>query len=91
MLSKYPINETLEKTIDVFNLFFFSFFCFELIFKVVGRGINYYFEERFNWFDSSVVLISAMDITLQFTVASESGGSSGALTALRIFRLVRVF
>lgn len=90
MLSKYPINTTLESVVEFFNLFFFSFFCLELVFKLIGRGISFYFDERFNWFDSAVVLVSAVDITLQYTV-SNSGGSSGALTALRIFRLVRVF
>jgi Ion transport protein len=36
------------------------------------------------------VLISAIDIILSFTAAKSDTGS-GAITALRIFRLVRVF
>ena len=94
------------------NLFFFAFFCFELFAKLLGEGFKKYLRDRFNWFDSAVVIVSAIDISLIFslrTSVSEDGnsylltfhltyflgssksGGSGAITALRIIRLVRVF
>jgi hypothetical protein len=39
-----------------------------------------------------VVLVSAVDITLLYTVfANQDDTTSGAITALRVFRLIRVF
>ena len=46
------------------NLFFFGFFVFELITKLVAQGFKLYFLDKFNWFDSSVVLVSAIDVIL---------------------------
>lgn len=63
MLSKYPIDSERENTLEVFNLFFFTFFCFELIIKLIGRGFKFYFIAPFNWFDTAIVLVSALDIT----------------------------
>ena len=68
---------------------FFIFFLFELIVKLGGIGRHNYFKDKFNWFDAAIVLVSALDIALVHLTSSDS--SSGALTAFRIFRLVRVF
>jgi Ion transport protein len=54
--------------IDNINLAFFCFFMFELFVKLGGRGFALYFEEKFNWFDFSVLLVSCVDITLSNTV-----------------------
>ena len=56
--------------IDKVNTFFFAFFCFELVVKLAGRGFVFYFRERFNWFDSGVVVVSAIDIILSNTAAA---------------------
>jgi hypothetical protein len=50
--------------LEILNLFFFGFFIFELISKLIGQGFKFYLKDRFNWFDGGVVLISAIDITL---------------------------
>jgi Ion transport protein len=43
-------------------MFFFGFFIFELITKLAGYGLKLYFRDKFNWFDSSVVIVSAIDV-----------------------------
>ena len=49
-------------------------------------------RDKFNWFDGIVVLVSAVDITLLYTLYSnQDDTTSGAITALRVFRLIRIF
>lgn len=55
-----------EKIMDDLNVGFFAFFCFELILKLVGRGFKYYLQDKYNWFDGIVVIISAVDITIDY-------------------------
>jgi len=50
------------------NLAFFSFFMFELVAKALGQGVTLYFKDKFNWFDSGVVLVSAIDVILEYSV-----------------------
>jgi voltage-gated sodium channel type II alpha len=72
------------------NLAFFGYFVVEIILRLLGQGFHHYFMDRYNWFDISVVIISAIDIIFSYSgLNSESG--SGAITALRIFRLSRIF
>jgi hypothetical protein len=63
-LVKDNSSKTYDDVLEGMNLAFFSFFVFELVAKVVGQGIKQYVKDRFNWFDSGVVLISAIDVTL---------------------------
>jgi hypothetical protein len=63
-LVKDNSSQTYDDVLEGMNLAFFSFFVFELVAKVVGQGIKQYVKDRFNWFDSGVVLISAIDVTL---------------------------
>ena len=67
-------NESLEsqKILENQNLFFFAFFCFEILVKLSGEGIRHYIRDRFNWFDGAVVVISAIDITIEYTLRSTS-------------------
>jgi hypothetical protein len=49
-------------------------------------------RDRFNWFDGLVVIVSAVDIILLYTLAAnQESSTSGAITALRVFRLIRIF
>jgi hypothetical protein len=41
---------------------------FELIVKLGGKGIVIYFEEKFNWFDFTVMIVSAVDVSVSYTV-----------------------
>ena len=50
----------------------------------------YFFKDTYNIFDSIVVLGSAIDITLQYSAVQTQWGS-GAITAMRILRLIRIF
>jgi hypothetical protein len=52
---------------------------FELVGKILSEGFNYYLKDRFNWFDGAVVLISAIDVALQYSL------KNGKLNELMIF------
>lgn len=63
-MSKYPHDEAYENRLEICNLAFFAFFCVELVLKLVGKGFKFYLRESFNWFDSGVIFLSAVDIIL---------------------------
>jgi hypothetical protein len=56
----------------------------------LGQGFHHYFREKYNWFDLAVVIFSAVDIIVNYS-GLNTGSGSGAITALRIFRLSRIF
>jgi hypothetical protein len=89
-LDKYPPDEELMEKLDSANIFFFSIFLVELIIKFIGMGPKLYAKDQFNLFDAFVVLISIVDLILNYSVDSSAGGAS-AISALRAFRLVRIF
>ena len=62
-------------------------FIVEMLIKLLGLGLQTYLKDRFNIFDAVIVLISTIDLVLLFALSS----TTGALSALRGFRLLRVF
>ena len=65
-------------------------FGLELVLKIIGLGVVYYFRDKFNWFDSIVVFISIIDIMLQYSNIGKNL-SGGAISAMRVFRVIRIF
>ncbi len=70
--------------------------------KLIGQGFKHYFRDKFNWFDGLVVIVSTIDIITFYSIKCKTtlindyfieneGSGSGALTALRVFRLIRIF
>ena len=59
-----------------------------MILKLLGLGIKEYMRSKFNIFDGIIVLISLVEIVLSNT---GGGGSKSGLSALRSFRLMRIF
>jgi hypothetical protein len=58
-------------------MFFFAFFSFEIIAKLIGQGFKYYFKDRFNWFDTIVILLSAVDIIVGLVFKYTEDTTSG--------------
>lgn len=63
-LTKYPDDKSMDQILKNCNLAFFFYFVVELFIKITGRGFKYYFREKFNWFDSAVVIFSTIDVAL---------------------------
>eukprot|EP00347_Sterkiella_histriomuscorum_P013804 403363301 len=89
-MDRYPQSDGENKLLDFFNLAFFTIFGVELVLKLTGLGLTFYFKDKFNLFDSIVVFVSMIDITLQYA-SKESSVSGGAISALRVFRVIRIF
>lgn len=76
------MDATLDMTLEVFNAIFVGIFTVELFVKATGVGLREYWKDSFNRFDFLVVVMSYVEII---------GTSSGSFTALRAFRLMRIF
>lgn len=63
-------------------------FIVEMLIKILALGFKTYFLDPFNSFDCLVVLASILDLFISNFLSYESGG---AFTALRAFRLLRIF
>ena len=77
-----PINEELLKILDIFNIIFTAIFILEALFKIIGMGFKLYFRDKMNIFDFIIVIFSSAELS------QEKGGG---ISALRAFRLFRVF
>lgn len=89
-------------TLESINFFFTIAFFAEMVLKLVGLGVVQYAKDKFNLFDFVIVWISIVELIVEQTSAScnnsngnatevcMEGGASG-LSALRTFRLLRVF
>jgi len=89
-LDEHPIKHSKQRFIEIANQVFSYIFCLEMIIKLIGMGFKMYFKDRFNTFDCIVVVISMVDIALQYSPIGSSQGN-GAISAMRTFRLLRVF
>ena len=68
-MTKDKESKEFERFLEKLNIFFFGFFIFELLTKLIGTGMKLFFREKFNWFDSSVVIVSAIDVIMQNTLS----------------------
>ena len=61
-------------------------FIAEMSIKLLAFGVKKYWQNRLNWIDGSVVIISIVEIAIQ-----AQGGGDGEQGSLQAFRTVRVF
>lgn len=78
--------KTLQK-LENANLVFFTVFAIEMVLKIIGLGFRIYAHDNFNLFDALIVGVSLIDILLSYLKVQ----SIGAVSALRTFRLLRIF
>jgi len=85
----HGIESTMSRVFELLNFIFFAIFFLEMAIKLVAMGFKLYFKDRFNTFDCIIVLVSTVDVIL--TASPVEFGGGGAISALRAFRLLRVF
>ena len=73
------------------NLVFSVIFTFEVIIKLIGLGTSGFSADKINLFDATIVVISIVEIVIEHTGNAAKGGGGGAFSALRAFRLGRIF
>eukprot|EP01135_Chromosphaera_perkinsii_P010654 Nk52_evm54s2192 gene=Nk52_evmTU54s2192 len=75
-------------TLEIFNIVFCGIYFVEAAIKILGLR-KYYFKSWWNIFDFVILLVSIMDVILDFVVTSTSFSPS-ILRLARIFRVFRV-
>lgn len=66
--SKYPSDQNTEVMIRYLNIGSFVFFVVELIVRLIAAGFKLFLKDKFNWFDATVVIVSGIDIFLQYSL-----------------------
>ncbi|KAK5861223.1 hypothetical protein PBY51_022637 [Eleginops maclovinus] len=81
-MEHYPMTGGFADMLYVGNLIFTSIFTAEMVFKIIAMDPYFYFQERWNIFDSIIVSLSLMELGLE---------NVNGMSVLRSFRLLRVF
>ncbi|KAF3843061.1 hypothetical protein F7725_001910 [Dissostichus mawsoni] len=86
-MEHHPMSEHFFNMLYVGNLvsglkIFTSIFTAEMVFKIIAMDPYYYFQEKWNIFDSIIVSLSLMELGLE---------NVNGMSVLRSFRLMRVF
>lgn len=71
----------------VFQIFT-GVFTAEMILKIIALDPYYYFQQRANIFDSVIVFISMIELSMLRDNEPKKGGRKGSLSVLRSLRLV---
>ena len=82
-LERYPMPESEKSAYENINYLFTSVFTIEVILKVIGQSPKKFIVDKFNIFDTVIVLVSISELFLS--------SGSGGVSALRAFRLFRIF
>jgi hypothetical protein len=94
-LDKYPQDKSLNNVLEKLNLLFTCIFTFEMLLRLLSMGFKIYFKGNwFNFFDAVIVISSIIDIIISELLINETTktkNSGSVFTALRGFRLLRVF
>lgn len=65
---RYPTQQQNQDLLESINLIFFAVFLVEMIIKIMGLGLRTYVADKFNIFDSVIVLISTVDVAIYYTL-----------------------
>ena len=87
MLESHPQPAYQAELIEYANLVFFGCYAVEMVLKLVALGLAGYWEEPFNRFDGTIVLLSGADIVINYYHVDVGLDAQ----VLRAFRLLRIF
>ena len=92
-LDKYPVDLEMTYVLEKVNIVFAIIFTFEMIIKMTAIGFKNYFQgSALNIFDAVIVIASIVDLIMSNVIIDdEISGSGSVITALRGFRLLRIF
>nr|XP_009941400.1 PREDICTED: sodium channel protein type 5 subunit alpha-like [Opisthocomus hoazin] len=85
------MSENFKSMLNVGNLVFTGIFTAEMILKIIALDPYYYFQQPWNIFDSVIVTLSLIELSLPRHRGKKERRKGGTLSVLRSFRLLRVF
>ncbi|NWI79641.1 SCN5A protein, partial [Dryoscopus gambensis] len=85
------MTRTFKLMLKIGNLVFTGIFTAEMILKIIALDPYYYFQQTWNIFDSVIVTLSLIELSLPKHKSKKERGKGGTLSVLRTFRLLRVF
>lgn len=64
-LDQYPaLDQSTQNAFDVLNTIFTVIFTVEAVLKIIGLGVSAFVADKFNLFDSAIVLISLIEMMI---------------------------
>ncbi|XP_017923087.2 sodium channel protein type 5 subunit alpha-like [Manacus vitellinus] len=90
-LEHNDMSHTFKFMLKVGNLVFTGIFTAEMILKIIALDPYYYFQQPWNIFDSVIVTLSLIELSLPRSKNQREKRRGGTLSVLRSFRLLRVF
>ena len=88
-LDRYPnMPEDEAHILYICNLFFIVVFTSEVTVKIIGLSLRTFLMDRYNIFDTIVVIFSLVELVI---ADGENGSKLGALRAIRLFRVFKLF
>ncbi|NWQ95281.1 SCN5A protein, partial [Burhinus bistriatus] len=85
------MSDNFKSMLNVGNLVFTGIFTAEMILKIIALDPYYYFQQHWNIFDSIIVTLSLIELSLPKHKGKKERRKGGTLSVLRSFRLLRVF
>ena len=87
---KHPITNFHSMVLEYSNYVFYTIFTLEMVIKLLGLGFRVYIKDRFNIFDSILVLLNTVDIILSLANVSPRNGALSVFRGFRILRLLKL-
>ncbi|NXL85040.1 SCN5A protein, partial [Alectura lathami] len=85
------MTDNFKSMLNVGNLVFTGIFTAEMILKIIALDPYYYFQQPWNIFDSIIVTLSLVELSLPKHRGKKERRKGGTVSVLRSFRLLRVF
>ena len=64
-LDQYPaLDQSTQNAFDVLNTIFTVIFTVEVVLKIIGLGVSAFVADKFNLFDSAIVLVSLIEMMI---------------------------
>jgi len=79
--------------LSVANILFTAIYIIEMIVKLIAFGVHQYFQDTWNSFDFTLVMLSVLDLLLSSVSSGDGGGlpfPAPLVRVLRLFRVVRI-
>ncbi|CAM9453078.1 unnamed protein product, partial [Discosporangium mesarthrocarpum] len=93
-LDHHPMDDGFGSYLETFNFAFSLCFMLEMALKLIALGAREYAQDNFNLFDACIVLVGLVELIISppAILTNDAGtASGGGISALRSFRLFRVF